>query len=309
VAARSGAGGTLAAMRRRVALVVGGVCVLAGLAPAGAVATGVRKAHITVKPSSGPPTTRFVIRFRAPDRTGRVGAMVRSYILSATGPAQPGCAGSPSLTLRPTRAHSRVRVTLSPKPFGGRWCPGRFHGQVEEIATPYCPAHKLCPAFVVLIGTVGKFSFRVNAPGGDTQAPAFTGLDRAFACTPGAQRPGETTPYSLSWQAATDNRTPASQLVYDIFMASTPGTENFLQPNWTTAPGATTFRTPGLPSHGIVYFVVRARDQAGNEDGNKWSALASTRVCSRLERLRWRPEATGSFGSHALGPGFQTSGT
>jgi hypothetical protein len=259
-------------MKRRVAFGLTGV-LLAMAMMAGAAAAGVKTVHIAVKPGTGSPTTRFVIRFRAPSRTGRVGAMVRSYILSATGPAQPGCAGNSSLTLRPTRARARVRVTLSPKSFGGRWCPGRFHGQVEEIATPYCPAHKLCPAFVVLIGTVGKFNFRVDAPGGDRQAPAFAGLDRAFACTPGAQRPGETTPYSLSWQAATDNRTPPSQLVYDVFMASTPGTENFLQPTWTTAPGATSFRTPGLPSNGIVYFVVRARDQAGNEDGNRVERL------------------------------------
>jgi hypothetical protein len=30
----------------------------------------------------------------------------------------------------------------------------------------------------------------------------------------------------------------------------------------------TTFKTPGLPSHGSFYFVVRARDAAGNEDRN-----------------------------------------
>jgi hypothetical protein len=173
-----------------------------------------------------------------------------------------------SLALPPTKAHARVRVTLSPKPLASRWCPGRYHGQVEEIAAPYCPAHKLCPAFVMLLGTIGKFSFRVRAASGDTQAPAFAGLVRAFACTPGAQRPGETTPYNLSWQVATDNRTPASQIVYDIFMSTTAGGESFTQPTWTSPPGATTFRTPGLPSHGIVYFVVRARDQAGNEDGN-----------------------------------------
>jgi hypothetical protein len=146
---------------------------------------------------------------------------------------------------------------------------------LEEIAAPYCPAHKLCPAFVMLLGTVGKFSFRVAAPSGDTQPPAFAGLVRAFACTPGAQRPGETTPYNLSWQAATDNRTPASQIVYDIFMSVTPGAENYAAPTWTTPPGATTFRTPGLLSHGVVYFVVRARDQAGNKDGNRVEVLGS----------------------------------
>jgi hypothetical protein len=272
VAAGSGGGGRLAAMRRRVAVVVAGVFVLAGVTLAGPTAAALGRAgraHVTIKPGTGSVTTRFVIRFRAPDRTGRIGAMVRSYILSVTGPARPGCAASASLTLRATKAHARVRVTLSPKALGGTWCPGRFHGQVEEIAAPYCPAHRLCPAFVILIRTVGTFSYRINPPSGDMQAPTFAGLERAFACTPGAQRPGETTPYTLSWQAGADNRTPASQLVYDIFMASAPGTENFVQPTWTTAAGATSFRTPGLPSHGVVYFVVRARDKAGNEDSNR----------------------------------------
>jgi hypothetical protein len=269
VAALGGGGGTLAAMRRRAALVVAGMFVLVGTAPAAAMAAPARRIHITIKPGAGTPTTRFAIRFRAPDRTGRVGAMVRSYTLSAVGLPRPGCGASMSLALRGIKAHARVRVTLSPKALGGRWCPGRFRGQVEEIATPYCPAHRLCPAFVVLIRTVGTFSFRVNPPSGDAQAPTFAGLDRALACTPGAQRPGETTPYNLSWQGATDNRTAASHLVYDIFMASSPGTEDFLQPTWTTAPGVTSFRTPGLPSHGIVYFVVRARDVAGNEDTNR----------------------------------------
>ena len=38
--------------------------------------------------------------------------------------------------------------------------------------------------------------------------------------------------------------------------------------HWPRPPGATRFRTPGLPSHGSAYFVVRARDAAGNEDRN-----------------------------------------
>ena len=35
-----------------------------------------------------------------------------------------------------------------------------------------------------------------------------------------------------------------------------------------TLTGATSFRTPGLASHGTFYFVVRARDTVGNEDHN-----------------------------------------
>ena len=72
----------------------------------------------------------------------------------------------------------------------------------------------------------------------------------------------------MSWQPASDNLTPSAQIVYDIYLASTAGREDFSAPTWTSAPGATTFRTPGLASHGSFYFVVRARDAAGNEDHN-----------------------------------------
>jgi hypothetical protein len=122
----------------------------------------------------------------------------------------------------------------------------------------------------IAIFTVGRFHFRVtSAPGADTTPPKFLGLGRAFACTPGAQRPGQTTPFTLSWPAATDDVTPSSGIVYDVYLSSTPGAEDFGRPTWTTAPGVTTFRTPGLPSHGTFYFVVRARDEAGNEDTNR----------------------------------------
>jgi hypothetical protein len=256
-------------MNGRIALVVAGVLVVVGAITAGGAGAAVRSVRITVKPRTGTPASRFVIGFRAPDTTGHVGALRRSYILSASERTAAGCAANASMTLPPARARTRVRVTLDPKHFGPRWCSGRFHGRIEEIAQPYCPPRRLCPAFVVLIRYVGRFSYRVAAPGGDTQPPSFSGLDRAFACTPGAQRPGETTPFNLSWQPATDNRSPASQLVYDIYMSSARGTENFLRPTWSASPGSTSFRTPGLPSHGVVYFVVRARDQAGNEDGNR----------------------------------------
>ncbi len=160
-------------------------------------------------------------------------------------------------------------MTLRPRRFGGaRWCPGAFHGQIHEIEAPACPPREICPALVVLLGTVGTFSFHVTPPGGDVTAPRFAGLTRASACTPGAQRPGEKTPALLTWTAARDNRTPRSRLVYDVYMSSTPGGEDFLSPTWTTKPGVSSFRTPGLPAHGAAYFVVRARDRAGNEDGN-----------------------------------------
>jgi hypothetical protein len=73
---------------------------------------------------------------------------------------------------------------------------------------------------------------------------------------------------TLSWQAAHDNLTAASEIVYDVYYATTAGGEDFIRPTWTTPLGATSFRTPGLPSHGDAYFIVRARDADGNEETN-----------------------------------------
>jgi Collagen triple helix repeat (20 copies) len=107
-----------------------------------------------------------------------------------------------------------------------------------------------------------SFSFAVLS----TDAPIFGGLQSAISCESGpAVR--KMVPYQLSWHAATDPVTPSSQIVYDIFVAHSPGGEDFSHPTYTTPPGVTFYTTPELPSEG-TYFVVRARNEAGNEDQN-----------------------------------------
>jgi hypothetical protein len=220
---------------------------------------------VSVAPKQGGPSSRFAVRFTAPAASGHVGGVNRGYIVTASGPASGGhCLNTVSITPQRVKAHARVRVYLSPR---GKWCSGRWSGSVEEYESPICPLGSLCPAFVVVTRRIGHFRFRVSAA--DHVAPRFAGLASASACTPGPQRPGQTTPFSLTWKAASDNVTPQNKLVYDVFEATQPGAEDYGRASWTTAPGATSFRTPGLPSHGLFYFVVRARDQAGNEDGNK----------------------------------------
>jgi hypothetical protein len=103
----------------------------------------------------------------------------------------------------------------------------------------------------------------------DTVPPKFAGLKSATTCVPGPIGGGRTTSYHLVWDPATDNRTPSSQIVYDVYQASTAGGEDFSTPTYTTAAGATSFDTPPLPTDKAFYFVVRARDRAGNSDSNK----------------------------------------
>jgi hypothetical protein len=260
-----------AGMRRRASglLVVAGIAAVPPLSIAAA-AHRAQSPQITVNPTTGSPRARFVVSFRTPDRTGRIGVFDRRDELSAHGPTgQTGCVPEVSRALPSAAAHARVTTTLDPRRLGSKWCVGAYHGEIDEIEGPACVEGQPCPEFVSRLRTLGRFAFKVASTSKDTTPPGFAGLQSAFACTPGPQRPGQTTPFTLTWTAAADNITPTAQIIYDVFMATTAGGEDFSHPNWTTAPGVTQFKTPGIASHGSFYFVVRARDQAGNEDQNR----------------------------------------
>jgi hypothetical protein len=240
-------------------------------AAAGRADSQVAPAHVS--PKVGVPGTAFVVSFVSPVRTGVSGSVRLRYLLTAASasPGQ-GCLAQVNSPVPDGARGRQVRVTLNPKALGGQWCTGTYAGKVSLLQTAVCPKGVACPTYVLMRGTVARFTLLVRGrtppPGGDLVPPEFAGLERAFACTPGPQQPGQTTPYTLSWQPATDNVTPAAAIVYDIYYATSPGGEDFTHPTWTTLPGAATFHTPGLPSHGGAYFVVRARDAAGNEDTN-----------------------------------------
>jgi hypothetical protein len=239
------------------------------------VVRAVHRSHpaIEVSPSRGHSGTTFVVRFRVPDTKARA---KRHYVLSLAGPGgRSRCLAGADVPLPLARAGARVTTVLDPRRLGRPWCAGAFSGRIDEIGEPTCAHGRACPRYVRLLGTAGRFSFSVVAAGADVTPPAFAGIETATACTPGAQRPGQTTPFTLTWAPATDNVTPTAKIVYDVYESGTAGGEDFSRPSWTTAPGVTSFQTPGLPSHGTFYFVVRARDEAGNEDGNTVERLGS----------------------------------
>lgn len=104
----------------------------------------------------------------------------------------------------------------------------------------------------------------------DRTPPVFAGLVSATTCVPGpVGGDDQKTSFHLKWTAAKDAVTPASRLVYEIYRAAAPGKENFAAPTYTTRRGATSFATPLLSSAVTYYFVVRARDAAGNRDHNR----------------------------------------
>lgn len=226
---------------------------------------------VRVSPPTGLPTATFTISFRTSDRTGVHGSLARrDELMGAVAQHGSGCVPSFDASAPVGAAGTLIRVVLGPGRIGGHWCTGRWSGRIEELETPVCKAGQACPQFIILRGVIGHFAFKVTPvpTPGTASAPKFAGLESAFACTPGPQRPGETTPFTLTWKAATDPLTPSAQIVYEVFEAATPGGEDFSNPSWITAAGATSFRTPGLASHGTFYFVVRARDGAGKLDAN-----------------------------------------
>ena len=106
--------------------------------------------------------------------------------------------------------------------------------------------------------------------GRDRVPPTVAGLKSAVTCIPGpVGGVDRTSSFHLAWPAAKDNVTPSPRIVYDIYVARAPGTESFSHPTYTTRRGATQFTTPPLPSTETYYFVVRARDAAGNRDHNR----------------------------------------
>lgn len=127
-------------------------------------------------------------------------------------------------------------------------------------------------ATVVLLMVAAAALLVVNPPAAaksrDRIPPTFAGLESATTCIPGPIGGGRTTSYHLSWDPATDNVTPSSKIVYDVYQASKPGGENFSTPTYSTAAGAASFDTPPLATDKSFYFVVRARDRAGNRDPN-----------------------------------------
>lgn len=103
--------------------------------------------------------------------------------------------------------------------------------------------------------------------GPDAQAPRFDGARTAT---------GLSSAIRLTWEPASDDVSPAGELVYAIYEATRAGAQDFGQPTLVTAPGAAEAVKGGLPRSSAFFYVVRARDAAGNEDGNTVEVMATT---------------------------------
>jgi hypothetical protein len=135
-------------------------------------------------------------------------------------------------------------------------------------------------------------------PGPDKTPPDFSGLKTA--------RIFGTDTVVLTWAAATDNATPVSDLRYYLFLATSPGGHDFFDPDFLTIPGATSLTVTGLAEGTEYYFVVRARDNAGNVDKNtitkavamlEWTDLTGTPTPINVDPTHKADEPSLAFGS------------
>ena len=115
-----------------------------------------------MRPSTGRPTTSFVVSFTAPQGSRIAGGTTRRYQVSANSSPHHGCVSTASQSVLAPRDGARVSAKLAPA--GGRsWCTGTFHGKIIETFQPVCPPLRLCPAFIGVIRTIGTFTFHVKA--------------------------------------------------------------------------------------------------------------------------------------------------
>lgn len=92
------------------------------------------------------------------------------------------------------------------------------------------------------------------------QPPVFSGIASVIA---------NSATVTLFWSPATDDVSSQSAIVYDIYISTTSGGQSFSAPDFTTSAGATSQTiTTGLTPGTTYYFVVRAKDEAGNRDSN-----------------------------------------
>jgi ABC-type glycerol-3-phosphate transport system substrate-binding protein len=123
-----------------------------------------KTAAITITPTQGSPTTQFKVSFTAPERTGTIGGFRRSYVAQFnSGAPRADCTAGGTVAIAPSAAGASVEATLDPAHLGNpRWCTGTFDGKVVELRAPNCAAGQVCPAYIVVVGTVGRFTFRVT---------------------------------------------------------------------------------------------------------------------------------------------------
>lgn len=122
--------------------------------------------RVSVTPRSGRRATVFRVSLRSRASLGRAGSRRRLYAAAARGPFKAACVVDLAAFIDRGRRGEVVAGSLDPTTAkGGRWCRGRYRGQVRYVDTFACPVKDVCVVprgFQKVEGVVGRFSFRVR---------------------------------------------------------------------------------------------------------------------------------------------------
>lgn len=102
---------------------------------------------------------------------------------------------------------------------------------------------------------------------GDQTAPEFDGLEIMSAVADNG--------LALSWSAASDDESAASDISYRVYLADASGGQDFSSPDAEISAGTTSTTLANLEYGATLYAVVRAVDAAGNEDSNQAERVAN----------------------------------
>ena len=134
------------------------------------------------------------------------------------------------------------------------------------------PAQGLATLGLFKPGAAADPTVNVMAPGtggaADTTAPTFAGVTGATALG------GDS--IDVSWSAGSDDRSAPAALEYLVYAARTAGGQDFAAAPAASIRGQTRALVTGLQSGTEYFFVVRARDEAGNVDQNRVERSART---------------------------------
>jgi hypothetical protein len=141
------------------------------------------------------------------------------------------------------------------------------HSTIITKLDPLTTYHAIVQATDPSGNTEGNtYSLGVTTPEGI--APTFDGVRQASA---------EGNLVRLFWLPASDNVTHPENILYDVYSSLTQHREDFTKPpRATSAPGAASIAITEANAATRYFYVVRARDVAGNVDNNNVEGKATT---------------------------------
>ncbi|MBL4889693.1 MAG: fibronectin type III domain-containing protein [Candidatus Lindowbacteria bacterium] len=123
----------------------------------------------------------------------------------------------------------------------------------------------------------------------DVTVPAFSGVNTVKKLSDNT--------FIVDWQPATDDGTEQSKIVYDLYVATEDGGQDFAIPTVSTEPGAVKHEFTDVEEDRFYFVVVRARDESGNREKNTrqvstWSEDQEIPLFEGLRRAREVAEGT-----------------